>query len=142
MKHLLALCSVVCLLSCGESPFPPEQLNISSLDHLTLRHTKNGIESNAIAIHLNNDEKKAVLQWIESSRHLNKKDIVSYVPGYVLDSDGVNINFLNKVIVTSYKNAKNPKAGWSQYSRECTEEDKKILNFLKEKSETSTPFVQ
>lgn len=135
MKRLFLICSSLLLLSCGENKATKELFNPSSLDHLELRdHADLSKEPICTAIHLTDQEKKEVAQWIESSRHLNKIDFVSYVPHYILSGDGIDINFLDKTTVINYKDPQNPKAGWKQYSRERTEEDQKILNLLKGKS--------
>ena len=88
-----------------------------------------------VPIHLGDTEKRQIESWIESFARLTNLDIITSAPGdIIVDCNDFSVNFQGSrtiLEVAGFKGSSN----WSRYSRETTEEDRKIEELFRGKTD-------
>jgi hypothetical protein len=77
-----------------------------------------------------NMDEQQFKNWITSLDSLKNEDFNSYAPSVILMGDKLKVNLLKGKTVISVKLDNDSKAVWQQYSRNPTDQDRKIRSLL------------
>ena len=127
MKFILSILAF--FVSCCSAETDQKIMRLEFNKDMQLILFENGKEISRKSITLEGQIKDDLETWL-TTVNLDNEDINSYAPSIILLGKKIKVNFQKNKTIISAKENDDPKGVWKQYSRNPTEQDRKMRSLL------------